>query len=59
MAKSCVARIEAADVKFLSLPAIPSSFGTDPKSDKRPVRIWFAGDLMLDLMMVEAITSPE
>jgi hypothetical protein len=49
-----VARIEAADVKFLSVPAIPSSFGTDPKIVWQGVRLWFAGDLM----MVEAITSP-
>ena len=32
MAKTCVARIEAADITPLSVRAVPSSFGTDPKS---------------------------
>ena len=31
MAKTCVARIEAADVKPLSVQAVPSSFGTNPE----------------------------
>ena len=31
MAKTCVARIEAADITPLSVRGVPSSFGTDPK----------------------------
>ena len=53
MAKTCVARIEAADIKPLSVRAVPNSFGTDPnKSGKAFV---FGSQET----RVEAITPPE
>ena len=52
MAKTCVARIEAADITPLSVRAVPSSFGTDPKSGEAFV---FGSQATT----VEAIKPPE
>ena len=52
MAKTCAARIEAADIKPHSMRPVPSSFGTDPKSGKAFV---FGSQETV----VEAILAPE
>ena len=52
MAKTCVARIEAADVKPLSGRAVPSRFGIDPRSGEAFV---FASQETV----VEAIVPPD
>ena len=52
MAKTCVARIEAADVKPLSVRPVPSSFGTDPKSGE-------AFSFSSQATKVETIKPPE
>jgi hypothetical protein len=53
MAKTCVARIEAADIKPLSVRAVPNSFGTDPKKSGK------AFVFGSQETRVEAITSPK
>ena len=52
MAKTCVARIEAADITPLSVRTAPSSFGTDPESGEP----FFFGS---QETKVEAIKAPE
>ena len=52
MAKTCVARIEAADITPLGVRAAPSSFGTDPKSGE-------AFSFSSQATKVEAIKPPE